>query len=144
MNLFSKEKEIILKIINAILVVWILIASVVIVNNLVYIVVKDPEITYEEYKLVNCSGAKKSEILLEDDCQAEYKSENINNRLQNYYYYRSIIICLAQILIVGGTLYLFNKFDLKYNKEVKKENNKKTVKKIKAKVSKSSPNKKTK
>ena len=109
MNLFSKEKEFVLKLINGILLIWLIIAMVVILSNIVNTFVKDPELTYEEYKVVNCLDNNDDATVLETDCQNSYQASGVNDRLQNYYYYRSSIICLSNILIVGGVLYLLNR-----------------------------------
>lgn len=109
MNLFSKEKEFVLKLINGILLIWLIIAMVVILSNIVNTFVKDPDLTYEEYKVVNCLDNNDDATVLETDCQNSYQASGVNDRLQNYYYYRSSIICLSNILIVGGVLYLLNR-----------------------------------
>ena len=82
---------------------------VVILSNIVNTFVKDPELTYEEYKVVNCLDNNDDATVLETDCQNSYQASGVNDRLQNYYYYRSSIICLSNILIVGGVLYLLNR-----------------------------------
>ena len=97
MNLFSKEKEFVLKLINGILLIWLIIAMVVILSNIVNTFVKDPELTYEEYKVVNCLDNNDDATVLETDCQYSYQASGVNDRLQNYYYYRSSIICLSNI-----------------------------------------------
>lgn len=123
MNLFSKEKEFVLKLINGILLIWVIIATVIVFSNLVNLMIKDPKLTYEEYKIVNC--VKEEDVnQAELNCREQYNAVDINNRNQNYYYYRSIIICLANILIVGGVVYILNKND-------KVEPDKKTTKKVK-------------
>lgn len=109
MNLFSKEKEFVLKLINGILLIWLIIAMVVILSNIVNVFIKDPNLTYDEYRVVNCLENNGEATMLESDCQNSYQASDVNDRIQNYYYYRSSIICLSNILIVGGVLFLLNK-----------------------------------
>ena len=56
MTLFSKEKEIIFKIVNAVLLIWLIGAIVFVASSVIELTVKDPvrEYTYEEYKATNC------------------------------------------------------------------------------------------
>ena len=110
MNLFNKEKEFVLKLINGILLIWIIIAIVIVFSNIVNLVVKDPELTYDEYRIVNCVQSPDEDATeAELSCQEQYQAVEINNRSQNYYYYRSIVICLANILIVGSVIFILNR-----------------------------------
>lgn len=112
MNLFNKEKEFVLKLINGILLIWIIIAIVIVFSNIVNLVVKDPELTYDEYRIVNCVQSPDEDATeAELSCQEQYQAVEINNRSQNYYYYRSIVICLANILIVGSVIFILNRND---------------------------------
>ena len=112
MNLFNKEKEFVLKLINGILLIWIIIAIVIVFSNIVNLLVKDPELTYDEYKIVNCVQSPDEDATeAELSCQEQYQAVEINNRSQNYYYYRSIVICLANILIVGSVIFILNRND---------------------------------
>lgn len=82
---------------------------VVILSNIVNVFIKDPNLTYDEYRVVNCLENNGEATMLESDCQNSYQASDVNDRIQNYYYYRSSIICLSNILIVGGVLFLLNK-----------------------------------
>ncbi len=126
MNLFNKEKEFVLKLINGILLIWIIIAIVIVFSNIVNLLVKDPELTYDEYKIVNCVQSTDEDATeAELSCQEQYQAVEINNRSQNYYYYRSIVICLANILIVGSVIFILNRNDkIEPTKQTTKKNKK--------------------
>lgn len=126
MNLFNKEKEFVLKLINGILLIWIIIAIVIVFSNIVNLLVKDPELTYDEYKIVNCVQSPDEDATeAELSCQEQYQAVEINNRSQNYYYYRSIVICLANILIVGSVIFILNRNDkIEPTKQTTKKNKK--------------------
>lgn len=126
MNLFNKEKEFVLKLINGILLIWIIIAIVIVFSNIVNLVVKDPELTYDEYRIVNCVQSPDEDATeAELSCQEQYQAVEINNRSQNYYYYRSIVICLANILIVGSVIFILNRNDkIEPTKQTTKKNKK--------------------
>ena len=47
MNLFNKEKEFVLKLINGILLIWIIIAIVIVFSNIVNLVVKENAVIKE-------------------------------------------------------------------------------------------------
>lgn len=128
MNLFGKEKEFVLKLINGILLIWLIIAMVVILSNIVNVFIKDPNLTYDEYRVINCLENNGEATMLESDCQNSYQASDVNDRIQNYYYYRSSIICLSNILIVGGVLFLLNKEKEEKPKSKPKPKTKKSTK----------------
>ena len=51
MKLFSKEKGIVLSLLNAIFIIWIVSALVITISNITMIFIKDYTYTYEEYKV---------------------------------------------------------------------------------------------
>ncbi|MDD2377418.1 MAG: hypothetical protein PHD10_01975 [Bacilli bacterium] len=118
MILFSKDKEIIFKITNAILLIWLIAAIVIATNSMIKMVVKEPTFTYEEYKYDNC-GYLKNDLQgesTEEDCEISYN--RYKNSLKNSDYYEKITLytSIANVVIVGGTLFFINS---------KKETNKK-------------------
>ncbi len=122
-NLFSKEKELFIKLINGILLIWLIIATVIIFSDIVNLCIKDPKLTYDEYKLVNCEVSS-DDIINEKECKDRFNADEINENMQNYYYYRSIVICLANFLVVAGVMFLLNR-----DNEEEKTKKKKTTKK---------------
>lgn len=113
MNLFSKDKEIIFKIVNAVLLIWLIGAIVFVASSTIELIVKEPvrEYTYEEYKETNCYP--KSETSTEEEnevsCKAQYNDYNFNNKNSNYYELKSLYISIANVVIVGGFIFFINK-----------------------------------
>ncbi|MDD2505314.1 MAG: hypothetical protein PHF21_03470 [Bacilli bacterium] len=93
MNLFSKDKELILKITNAILLIWFLSAIIFTSNNIVNMIIKEPVLTFEQYKSKYCSKRLLDED--QDYCQSEYNHNVLNKEddifRQKKYLFTSII-----------------------------------------------------
>lgn len=121
MKLFSKEKDIFLKIINSILVIWIMIAIVIILGVGVKIINKDEIGTYEEYAKNVCVLDKLPYECTGDECKKETDKERKENC--EYYYMidkkqidrmnkaniDNILISLSNVVIVSLFLYILNK-----------------------------------
>lgn len=113
MNLFSKDKEIIFKIVNAVLLIWLIGAIVFVASSVIELAVKEPvrEYTYEEYKETNCY--KKSDTATEEEnnsaCIAQYDDYNFNMKNSDYYKLRSLYISIANVVIVSGFMYFINR-----------------------------------
>lgn len=105
MNLFSKDKGIVLSTLNAILIIWIIVAIVVNVSNLTNILIKDYQYTYEEYRLVTCDLKYQTET----DCKNNYTLYNVDKKTQNVYYKRDIIVSLVNVILVSGVIVYLNK-----------------------------------
>jgi hypothetical protein len=112
MDLFNKDKEIIFKIVNAILLIWFVSALVFVCSNVINLVIKEPIFTYEEYLVNDCSYIKNDDTLTEkeinnlcNDNYISYKS-NYNN---DYYKWISLYTAFANVIIVGGVLIFINK-----------------------------------
>jgi hypothetical protein len=105
MGLFSKDKGLILNILNGIFIIWIVGALVACVSNLSYIVVKDSEYTYDEYKIMYCD----MEYDTEDYCSNSYISYNLGRKDDSKTYLRNEIIAVSNVLLVMGALILVNK-----------------------------------
>ncbi|MFA5408483.1 MAG: hypothetical protein WC343_06900 [Bacilli bacterium] len=115
MNLFSKEKEIIFKITNAILLIWLIGAAVVACSSIIRLVVKEPvqDYTYDEYEITNCSYYKEYEDMTDTEidqrCLIDYNNYKFNNENGDYYKVLSLYIAIANMLIVGGVMFFINK-----------------------------------
>jgi hypothetical protein len=53
-KLFSKEKDIFLKIINSILIIWFIIAIVITLGVGIHLINREEVLTYEQYKIEKC------------------------------------------------------------------------------------------
>lgn len=106
MNLFSKEKELILKITNGVLVIWIIASLCFVVSNIVNLTVKNKEYIYEEYKIMNCSYTNE---MTEEECQTQYQRSILYDKNDVRSNVRNLIISISVSFIVVTTTYLLNK-----------------------------------
>lgn len=105
MNLFNKEKELILKITNAILIIWIIAAACFTVNNIVELSFEDDLYAYEEYELLNCTD----DNIEVNECKSMYLQEKVYNDNSRISYTKGLIISISIIVIVSGTIFILNK-----------------------------------
>lgn len=105
MKLFSKEKGIIFSILNAVLVIWVITATVVAVSNITPLVIKDYEYTYEEYKMIYCD----SEYETEEECNNNFNSYKLDKKVYNVDYKRNVVTAVFNIVLVSGVLFVLNK-----------------------------------
>lgn len=112
MNLFHKDKEIIFKIVNAVLLIWLVSALVFVCSNAINLMIKEPIYTYDEYLITDCKYIKSDETLTEtqmnEQCHEDYLlyKRNFNN---DYYKWISLYTAFANVIIVGGVLFFINK-----------------------------------
>ncbi|MDD4705660.1 MAG: hypothetical protein PHS24_00395, partial [Bacilli bacterium] len=95
-NLFSKDKELILKITNGILLIWFLAALIFTGNNLVNILVKEPGYTFEEYKTEYCNYKYENEI--KDDCKNMYNNFNTEGKRENFNQKRNLYTSIINVV----------------------------------------------
>ncbi len=113
MSLFNKEKEIIFKITNAILLIWLIASIVFVATSIIELSLREPyrEYTFEEYKASNC--IYKDDSLSEEEnnalCLTHYNDYKFNNDNSDYYKWRTLYISIANVVIVGGFLYFINR-----------------------------------
>lgn len=121
MILFSNEKEIIFKITNAILLIWLVAAIAISCGSVITLLVKEPvqKYTYSEYEVINCSYYKGEDNITEEEsaqrCLADYNNYNFNNKNSDYYKWITLYTSIANVIIVGGVMYFINR-----SKKVKK------------------------
>lgn len=113
MSLFSKDKEIIHKITNAVLLIWLIAAIVFVASSTINLTLKEPtrDYTYDEYEAVNCYY-KNEEATEEENanmCLEQYNDYKYNIENSDYYEWRSLYISIANVVIVSGFLYFINK-----------------------------------
>lgn len=120
-KLFSKEKDIFLKIINSILVIWLMIAIVITLGVGIKLINKEEILTYDEYAQEVCVLDKLPYECTDEECKKETDEERKENC--EYYYILdkkekedmnkanidNILISIANIVIVSLFLHLLNK-----------------------------------
>lgn len=120
-KLFSKEKDIFLKVINSILVIWLMVAIVITFGVGIKIINKEEVLSYEEYSKEVCVLDKLPYECTDDECIKETDEERKDNC--EYYYLQdkknieqmnkaninNILISISNVVIVSLFLHLLNK-----------------------------------
>lgn len=101
MSLFNKEKELILKITNGILLIWFLAAIVLSFNNAISLLVDKPS---KETEIARCKSNCIDEDTAKCDCENAY-GYDYDDRYEKISMYTSF----ANVVVVGSTLYLLNR-----------------------------------
>lgn len=110
MNLFNKEKDLIFRITNMVLVIWLVVGMVLFWTQLTNILIKEEKIEYELYSYKNCEYYYQN--------QTEDADELCMNNYENYSYYydnnknedfKQLFIFLGNIVIVSGVIYFMNR-----------------------------------
>jgi len=104
MKLFSKEKGIVLSILNAVFIIWIVAAIVVAVTNASHLIVKDVTYTYDEYKIFGCTLDEETE----EDCNDYYKMYLLDEKNLENEYKRNIMNAIVNVVLVSGALIILN------------------------------------
>lgn len=117
MILFQKEKELIWKITNAVLLIWFVGALVFTAGSIINLILKEPVPTFEEYKVTDGIWMKE-EAVKEDlsDAEMEARLKAQYNQMygnRDYYNLRSMYVSIANVIIVGGALAVINRGDRK-------------------------------
>ncbi|MDD2371177.1 MAG: hypothetical protein PHQ32_04165 [Firmicutes bacterium] len=106
MNLFSKEKELIFKIVNGIFLIWLIAAVVITANSAIDYFVKEDIPTYQEFRETEIKNYPVDDKVSEEDLQIMYDQSYAS---RDVYALKSMLIGLANIVIVGGTIYILNR-----------------------------------
>ena len=113
-KLFSKEKDIFLRIINCILILWLIIAIVITLGVGIKIVNKDTILTYEEYSKEVCMLDKIPEEEIDkastkENCRLSYTSDKNYKEEMNKANNNNFLIGISNIVIVSIFIHLLNK-----------------------------------
>lgn len=113
MTLFSKEKEIIFKIVNAILLIWLIGAIVFVASSVIELAIKEPvrEYTYKEYAATNCiyKDSTYTDEEYDNMCLNQYNDYEFSSKNSDFYQLKTLYISIANVIIVGGFLYFINR-----------------------------------
>lgn len=114
MKLFSSEKDIFLKIVNSILVLWLIIAIVITFGVGIKIVNKDTILTYEEYSKEVCTldkipSEEVDQKLTNDNCYTSYIEEKKEIDGMNKSNVDNILISISNVVIVSLFIHILNK-----------------------------------
>lgn len=113
-KLFSKEKDIFLKIVNSILVIWLIVAIVITFGVGITIVNKEDVLTYNKYSDEICALDKipKEEIdqeLVKNNCYSNYVEYKTEKEKMNNTNINNFLISLSNIVIVSLFMHILNK-----------------------------------
>ncbi|NLL44944.1 MAG: hypothetical protein GX247_04705 [Mollicutes bacterium] len=106
MNLFNKEKDLILKVTNLVLLLWLIGSITIFYINLVDVIMPKPLMTYDEYRSIHCEYKTFEN---KEECQTFYNSYKKANENSVYRKQKIILTSLGSVIIVSATLYLLNK-----------------------------------
>jgi len=101
--LFTKNTDLIKRIMNLILVVWIIIAVVISYNSVINIFFDNYQYTYEEYKIKYCKSTT------DEDCKRQHESNDLNTEREKRNQTKVLINSTGNILIIGAFMYFLNK-----------------------------------
>ncbi len=105
-DLFSKDKELILKITNVILIIWLLAALIFTGNNLINLMLKETEMTYEEYELSFCVNKMEND---DDYCERAYESFKLTEKRNITSEKRNLYTSIVNVVIVGTGIVVINR-----------------------------------
>ena len=112
-KLFSKEKDIVLKVINSILVIWLIAAIVITFGVGIRIFNKDVTLSYSDYSKQICDLDKIPTEEIDQqtikDNYASYIAEKKENESYNKANVNNILVSLSNIVIVALFLSLLNR-----------------------------------
>ncbi|MDD4035714.1 MAG: hypothetical protein PHS45_00055 [Bacilli bacterium] len=110
MMLFTEEKNIFLKALNVILILWLIGAIVFCYGNVINLVMPEPIRTHDEYKATDCRYFQKEEENNQEEyCESQYENYKQMANRNTYYNKRNLLIASGNVVIVGGVLILLNK-----------------------------------
>ncbi len=104
MLLFNKEKDIVHRFFNLVIVVWFIIAIVVLYSNCVDLIIKKPLPSYKRFEAINCLNISDKE-----SCERRYESEKLMIKRNEFNNKKTIIMSLGNVIIVSTALYLLNR-----------------------------------
>lgn len=106
MNMFRKEKDLILKLTNLVLLLWLIGSITVLYVNVVDIFMPNPVMTYNEYKGSSCAYDLDES---EESCQSQYNSYKSYSQTDVYSKKKIIFTSIGSVIIVTGALYALNR-----------------------------------
>jgi len=106
MNLFAKEKELIFKIVNGIFLIWFIAAVVITANSTIDLLIKEKVPTFEEYRMTELKNYPENDKISETELTNMY---NQQYGTKDVYALKSTLNGIANIVIVGGAIYVLNR-----------------------------------
>lgn len=119
MNLFSKQKDLILRITNLVLIIGFIISLIIFYNGFVNLAFSNKVKTYSVYKKESCTCSVSEDVCSigeeETDCENQYELYKEDFESDKVEYKKRMISSALSSVTVGTAIYLLNK-----EKKVKK------------------------
>ncbi len=109
MDLFGKKKDLILKITNMVLCIWLIGSVTIFYMNVVNYFLKEPIMTYDEYRASRCYFAKDLAGEDADYCANQYQNYLGSDSIDDVNKKKMLFTSFGSIIIVSVTLYFLNK-----------------------------------
>lgn len=108
MNLFSRDKDIIFKIVNGIFLIWFIAAVILTANSIIEYVVREPVPTYQEFRDTEYKNfpEEKGNGMTEAEVRKMY-DQSYQNR--DSWALKFMFTSIANVVIVGGAILIINK-----------------------------------
>jgi hypothetical protein len=103
--MFSKDNDIIKRIMNLILVVWIIVAIVISYNSVVDLLFDNPKYNYEEYKIKYCN----EELDKYTTCEKKYETHLSSQKREKRTKTKVLINSTGNVMIIGFFTFLLNR-----------------------------------
>ncbi|MDD2181671.1 MAG: hypothetical protein PHW32_04820 [Bacilli bacterium] len=103
--MFSKGTDLIKRIMNLILVVWIIVAVVILYNSVVNLLFDNYQYTYEEYQRRYCNKG----LLENDNCEKDYERHKSTQKDEKRGQLKILVNSSGNILIIGTFMFLLNR-----------------------------------
>lgn len=102
--MFDKEKDWILKLVNLILILWLIGSLIFFYTSVVDVLIKEKPMSYNLYKQKHCE-------YLDDDveCQRMFDSMEENDKYSYNLKKRDIFISIGNVALVSATIKILNK-----------------------------------
>lgn len=113
MKLFSKDVDLVKRLLNLILVVWFLGAIIFSYTSLVELVIEKNNYTYDEYEMLYC----KNDDIHIDNCDIRFNQHKQSQKRDKYYNLKTFVNSIGNVVIVGAFMFVLNRES--YEKQAK-------------------------
>ncbi len=102
--MFNREKDLVLKVVNLILILWLMGSIIYLYSTVVNVIIKEPKLTYEEFELNSCNKYDE-----DTNCLEMYEKDKIYYKDNDKQDLKNILIASGNIILVSSTIYILNR-----------------------------------
>jgi hypothetical protein len=108
MNLFSRDKDIIFKIVNGVFLIWFIAAVILTANSIIEYVVREPIPSYQEFRVTEFKNfpEEKGNEMTDAEVRKMY-DQSYSGR--DSWALRFMFTSMANVVIVGGAILVINR-----------------------------------